>query len=191
MFLDQNPIPSLLQLKQHEFREKFRHDAPFSFSDPDPYKSLNKVLVHCGEVPMAALGTLLERWSFLKPFYCHKWKHGLNGTACKTKHVHAWDSFVWTYMWTCRLRHPPRSHTASTLPHCSESYSKATTTHGHMSLLQASWADLSTQAGFIVPMKSFLSPGLNSCPFLSPIHQPPGFTCTPHSVLTAQVLASG
>ncbi|KAM7334656.1 hypothetical protein ACRRTK_007976 [Alexandromys fortis] len=30
------------ELKQHEFREKFRRDAPFSFSDPDPYKSLNK-----------------------------------------------------------------------------------------------------------------------------------------------------
>uniref|UniRef100_A0A8C5P513 Dynein axonemal heavy chain 17 n=1 Tax=Jaculus jaculus TaxID=51337 RepID=A0A8C5P513_JACJA len=30
------------EIKQHEFREKFRRDAPFSFSDPDPYKSLNK-----------------------------------------------------------------------------------------------------------------------------------------------------
>ncbi|XP_050620090.1 dynein axonemal heavy chain 17 [Macaca thibetana thibetana] len=29
------------ELKQHEFREKFRHKAPFSFSDPNPYKSLN------------------------------------------------------------------------------------------------------------------------------------------------------
>lgn len=35
----------LLQLKQHEFREKFRQEAPFSFSDPDPYTSLNKVLL--------------------------------------------------------------------------------------------------------------------------------------------------
>ncbi|KAK2112191.1 hypothetical protein P7K49_011938 [Saguinus oedipus] len=32
------------ELKQHEFREKFRHQAPFSFSDPNPYKSLNKTL---------------------------------------------------------------------------------------------------------------------------------------------------
>uniref|UniRef100_A0A452UEF0 Dynein axonemal heavy chain 17 n=1 Tax=Ursus maritimus TaxID=29073 RepID=A0A452UEF0_URSMA len=31
------------ELKQHEFREKFRREAPFSFTDPDPYKSLNKV----------------------------------------------------------------------------------------------------------------------------------------------------
>ncbi|XP_057571174.1 dynein axonemal heavy chain 17 [Hippopotamus amphibius kiboko] len=30
------------ELRQHEFREKFRQEAPFSFSDPDPYKSLNK-----------------------------------------------------------------------------------------------------------------------------------------------------
>ncbi|XP_059763861.1 dynein axonemal heavy chain 17 isoform X1 [Balaenoptera ricei] len=30
------------ELKQHEFREKFRQEAPFSFSDPNPYKSLNK-----------------------------------------------------------------------------------------------------------------------------------------------------
>ncbi|XP_008590720.1 PREDICTED: dynein heavy chain 17, axonemal-like [Galeopterus variegatus] len=30
------------ELKQHEFREKFRQEAPFAFSDPDPYKSLNK-----------------------------------------------------------------------------------------------------------------------------------------------------
>ncbi|XP_059853521.1 dynein axonemal heavy chain 17 [Delphinus delphis] len=30
------------ELKQHEFREKFRQEAPFSFSDPNPYKSLSK-----------------------------------------------------------------------------------------------------------------------------------------------------
>ncbi|XP_006869595.1 PREDICTED: dynein heavy chain 17, axonemal [Chrysochloris asiatica] len=30
------------ELKQYEFREKFRQDAPFSYSDPNPYKSLNK-----------------------------------------------------------------------------------------------------------------------------------------------------
>ncbi|XP_006734337.1 dynein heavy chain 17, axonemal [Leptonychotes weddellii] len=30
------------ELKQQEFREKFRREAPFSFTDPDPYKSLNK-----------------------------------------------------------------------------------------------------------------------------------------------------
>uniref|UniRef100_A0A452UEG0 Dynein axonemal heavy chain 17 n=1 Tax=Ursus maritimus TaxID=29073 RepID=A0A452UEG0_URSMA len=33
------------ELKQHEFREKFRREAPFSFTDPDPYKSLNKPLL--------------------------------------------------------------------------------------------------------------------------------------------------
>lgn len=51
------PLLALFQLKQHEFREKFRHDAPFSFVDPEPYKSLNKVLTPCGGVPVAALGT--------------------------------------------------------------------------------------------------------------------------------------
>ncbi|XP_037666336.1 dynein heavy chain 17, axonemal [Choloepus didactylus] len=30
------------ELRQYEFREKFRQEAPFSFSDPDPYKSLSK-----------------------------------------------------------------------------------------------------------------------------------------------------
>ncbi|KAM5306863.1 dynein axonemal heavy chain 17 isoform 1-T1 [Glossophaga mutica] len=30
------------EIKQHEFREKFRQEAPFTFSDPDPYRSLNK-----------------------------------------------------------------------------------------------------------------------------------------------------
>uniref|UniRef100_A0A673VKH9 Dynein axonemal heavy chain 17 n=1 Tax=Suricata suricatta TaxID=37032 RepID=A0A673VKH9_SURSU len=30
------------ELRQHEFREKFRKEAPFSFVDPDPYRSLNK-----------------------------------------------------------------------------------------------------------------------------------------------------
>ena len=35
----------LPQLKQHEFRERFRQEAPFSFSDPDPYKSLSKVFL--------------------------------------------------------------------------------------------------------------------------------------------------
>ncbi|XP_025783344.1 dynein heavy chain 17, axonemal [Puma concolor] len=30
------------ELKQHKFREKFRQEAPFTFTDPDPYKSLNK-----------------------------------------------------------------------------------------------------------------------------------------------------
>uniref|UniRef100_A0A4X1UMV0 Dynein axonemal heavy chain 17 n=1 Tax=Sus scrofa TaxID=9823 RepID=A0A4X1UMV0_PIG len=30
------------QFEQHEFREKFRQEAPFSFSDPEPYRSLDK-----------------------------------------------------------------------------------------------------------------------------------------------------
>jgi hypothetical protein len=39
----------LPQLKQHEFREKFRQEAPFSFSSSEPYKSLNKVFLCEGE----------------------------------------------------------------------------------------------------------------------------------------------
>ncbi|XP_016061753.1 PREDICTED: dynein heavy chain 17, axonemal [Miniopterus natalensis] len=30
------------ELKQYEFREKFRQEAPFAFSDPEPYQSLSK-----------------------------------------------------------------------------------------------------------------------------------------------------
>lgn len=43
-------MPWFPQLKQHEFREKFRREAPFTFSDPDPYKSLSKVLLLKDEV---------------------------------------------------------------------------------------------------------------------------------------------
>ncbi|XP_014718805.3 dynein axonemal heavy chain 17 [Equus asinus] len=43
------------ELKQHEFREKFRREAPFSFSDPDPYKSLNKQ-----QKSIAAMESIME-----------------------------------------------------------------------------------------------------------------------------------
>ncbi|XP_004592923.2 dynein axonemal heavy chain 17 [Ochotona princeps] len=43
------------ELKQHEFREKFRREAPFSFSDPEPYKSLNKQ-----QKSIAAMEALME-----------------------------------------------------------------------------------------------------------------------------------
>uniref|UniRef100_A0A8W4FHF7 Dynein axonemal heavy chain 17 n=1 Tax=Sus scrofa TaxID=9823 RepID=A0A8W4FHF7_PIG len=43
------------ELKQHEFREKFRQEAPFSFSDPEPYRSLDKVALPTGE-----MGSLFE-----------------------------------------------------------------------------------------------------------------------------------
>uniref|UniRef100_G3TNR2 Dynein axonemal heavy chain 17 n=1 Tax=Loxodonta africana TaxID=9785 RepID=G3TNR2_LOXAF len=46
------------ELKQHEFREKFRQDAPFSFSDPDPYKSLNKQ-----QKSIAAMEAIMEALS--------------------------------------------------------------------------------------------------------------------------------
>ncbi|XP_005407434.1 PREDICTED: dynein heavy chain 17, axonemal [Chinchilla lanigera] len=53
------------ELKQHEFRENFRQEAPFSFSDPNPYESLNKQQksIHTMEKVMEALcksGSLFE-----------------------------------------------------------------------------------------------------------------------------------
>uniref|UniRef100_A0A4X1ULL9 Dynein axonemal heavy chain 17 n=1 Tax=Sus scrofa TaxID=9823 RepID=A0A4X1ULL9_PIG len=52
------------ELKQHEFREKFRQEAPFSFSDPEPYRSLDKVaFIAAMEGVMEALcksGSLFE-----------------------------------------------------------------------------------------------------------------------------------
>ncbi|XP_061245817.1 dynein axonemal heavy chain 17 isoform X1 [Bos javanicus] len=43
------------ELKQHEFRERFRQEAPFSFSDPDPYKSLSKQ-----QKSIAAMESIME-----------------------------------------------------------------------------------------------------------------------------------
>ncbi|KAB1266021.1 Dynein heavy chain 17; axonemal [Camelus dromedarius] len=47
------------ELKQHEFREKFRQEAPFSFSDPDPYKSLNKAVIF-QQKSIAAMEGIME-----------------------------------------------------------------------------------------------------------------------------------
>lgn len=40
-----SPLSPVLppQVRQHAFRERFREKAPFSYTDPDPYKSLNRV----------------------------------------------------------------------------------------------------------------------------------------------------
>ncbi|XP_075415820.1 dynein axonemal heavy chain 17 [Tenrec ecaudatus] len=46
------------ELKQYEFREKFRQEAPFSFSDPEPYKSLNKQ-----QKSIAAMEAIMEALS--------------------------------------------------------------------------------------------------------------------------------
>ncbi|XFF88688.1 hypothetical protein AB1E18_014907 [Capra hircus] len=43
------------ELKQHEFRERFRQEAPFTFSDPDPYKSLSKQ-----QKSIAAMESIME-----------------------------------------------------------------------------------------------------------------------------------
>lgn len=50
------------QVRQHEFREKFREEAPFTFMDPDPYQSLNKVMLREGRVwGQIVLHTALQR----------------------------------------------------------------------------------------------------------------------------------
>uniref|UniRef100_A0A8C5LC16 Dynein axonemal heavy chain 17 n=1 Tax=Jaculus jaculus TaxID=51337 RepID=A0A8C5LC16_JACJA len=64
------------EIKQHEFREKFRRDAPFSFSDPDPYKSLNKSIVSM-EAVMEALCKSAGLFEVTVPDYkqlkaCHR-----------------------------------------------------------------------------------------------------------------------
>lgn len=46
------------QVKQQEFREKFREEAPFSFSSPEPYKALNKVLRAGGRRPHSTAARL-------------------------------------------------------------------------------------------------------------------------------------
>ncbi|KAM9208504.1 dynein axonemal heavy chain 17 [Dugong dugon] len=46
------------ELKQYEFRERFRQDAPFLFSSPDPYKSLSKQ-----QKSIAAMEAIMEELS--------------------------------------------------------------------------------------------------------------------------------
>lgn len=81
----------------------------------------------------------------------------------------------------------PRSFHSATLP---RKLTQGNNYPCHMGILQASRAALSPQAGFAIPMKSFLAPGFNSCPFLSPIQSASRFWMHPGSVLTAQVLES-
>ncbi|KAH0629389.1 hypothetical protein JD844_011440 [Phrynosoma platyrhinos] len=68
-----------LHIKQHEFREKFRVDAPFTFVDPDPYKSLNKQqkMITAMEKEMEALSKSASLFEVSFPDYkqlkaCHK-----------------------------------------------------------------------------------------------------------------------
>ncbi|XP_010211142.1 PREDICTED: dynein heavy chain 17, axonemal, partial [Tinamus guttatus] len=67
------------EVRQHEFREKFRECAPFSYSDPEPYKSLNKQQksIAALESDMAALSTSAGLFEVSVPDYkqlkaCHK-----------------------------------------------------------------------------------------------------------------------
>ncbi|XP_039201063.1 dynein heavy chain 17, axonemal isoform X2 [Crotalus tigris] len=67
------------EIKQHEFREKFRIDAPFTFVDPDPYKSLTKQqkMITGMEKEMEALSKSASLFEVSVPDYkqlkaCHK-----------------------------------------------------------------------------------------------------------------------
>ncbi|XP_062977556.1 dynein axonemal heavy chain 17 [Elgaria multicarinata webbii] len=67
------------EIKQHEFREKFRVNAPFTFVDPDPYKSLNKQqkMITAMEKEMEALSKSASLFEVSVPDYkqlkaCHK-----------------------------------------------------------------------------------------------------------------------
>ncbi|XP_039357479.1 dynein heavy chain 17, axonemal isoform X9 [Mauremys reevesii] len=67
------------EIKQHEFREKFREDAPFSFTGPDPYRSLNtqQKSITAMESEMEALSKSAGLFEVSVPDYkqlkaCHK-----------------------------------------------------------------------------------------------------------------------
>uniref|UniRef100_A0A8C0BA58 Dynein axonemal heavy chain 17 n=1 Tax=Buteo japonicus TaxID=224669 RepID=A0A8C0BA58_9AVES len=62
--------------RQHTFRERFREKAPFSYTDPDPYKSLNKSIAAM-ESDMAALSKSAGLFEVSVPEYkqlkaCHR-----------------------------------------------------------------------------------------------------------------------
>ncbi|NXC68138.1 DYH17 protein, partial [Anhinga anhinga] len=67
------------EVRQHAFREKFREKAPFSYTDPDPYKSLNKQQksIAAMESDMAALSKSAGLFEVSVPEYkqlkaCHR-----------------------------------------------------------------------------------------------------------------------
>ncbi|NXE57526.1 DYH17 protein, partial [Casuarius casuarius] len=67
------------EVRQQGFREKFREEAPFSYTNPDPYKSLNKQQksIAALESDMAALSTSAGLFEVSVPDYkqlkaCHK-----------------------------------------------------------------------------------------------------------------------
>ncbi|XP_019398323.1 PREDICTED: dynein heavy chain 17, axonemal [Crocodylus porosus] len=67
------------EVRQHEFREKFREEAPFTFTDPDPYQSLNKQQksITAMESNMEALAKSASLFEVSVPDYkqlkaCHK-----------------------------------------------------------------------------------------------------------------------
>ncbi|NWU53608.1 DYH17 protein, partial [Dromas ardeola] len=67
------------EARQHAFRERFREKAPFSYTDPDPYKSLNRQQksIAAMESDMATLSKSAELFEMTFPKYkqlkaCHR-----------------------------------------------------------------------------------------------------------------------
>ncbi|XP_065591372.1 dynein axonemal heavy chain 17 isoform X1 [Cyrtonyx montezumae] len=80
------------EVRQHAFREKFREKAPFSYTDPEPYRSLNKQhkSIAAMESDMAALSKSARLFEVAVPEYrqlkaCRK-------EACLLKEI--WDMIV-------------------------------------------------------------------------------------------------
>ncbi|XP_015272477.1 PREDICTED: dynein heavy chain 17, axonemal [Gekko japonicus] len=94
------------ELKQHDFREKFREDAPFTFVDPEPYKSLNKQqkMVTAMEREMEALSKSAGLFEVSVPDYkqlkaCHKevrlLKELWDMTVLVNESINDWKTTKW------------------------------------------------------------------------------------------------
>ncbi|XP_077184230.1 dynein axonemal heavy chain 17 isoform X3 [Paroedura picta] len=94
------------EIKQHEFREKFREDAPFTFVDPEPYKSLNKQqkMITAMEKEMEALSKSAGLFEVSVPDYkqlkaCHKdvrlLKELWDMTVLVNESINDWKTTKW------------------------------------------------------------------------------------------------
>ncbi|KFQ06883.1 Dynein heavy chain 17, axonemal, partial [Leptosomus discolor] len=57
------------KVQQHAFRERFQEEAPFSYADPDPYKSLDKKSIAAMESDIAALSESAGLFDMSVPKY--------------------------------------------------------------------------------------------------------------------------
>ncbi|KAL8163407.1 UNVERIFIED_CONTAM: Dynein heavy chain 17, axonemal, partial [Gekko kuhli] len=94
------------EIKQHSFREKFREEAPFTFVDPEPYKSLNKQqkMVTAMEKEMEALSKSAGLFEVSVPDYkqlkaCHKevrlLKELWDMTVLVNESINDWKTTKW------------------------------------------------------------------------------------------------